>query len=319
MAPERFARLRESDPVWLADGGLETRLIYEAGLDLPEFAAFLPLFRPGEREILADIYRSYLAIAAASGLPMQMGTPTWRAHRDCLSRLGFDAPGDVARVNGEAVRFLDGLRAEAGLGDRVVIAGVLGPRADGYDPAGAPDRATARAYHQEQADILAGAGVDLLYAPTFAGAAELEGVAEAMAATGLPYVLAPVIDPDGRLMDGTPFAEAIARIDAAVIPPPMDFMVGCTHPTRFRAARAIAAPQGPLAARVTGLKANASTLPPEELARLTTLDEGAPDSFAREMVGLRRDYGLRLLGGCCGTDHRHIAALAAALVADRAP
>ncbi len=306
----RFDRLMASDPVWLADGGLETRLIYEAGLVLPEFAAFLTLFRPGERAILADIYRSYLAIAARSGLPMQVGAPTWRAHRDCLARQGFAAPGDVARVNSEAVRFLTDLRQEADLAERVLVAGVIGPRGDGYDPTHAPDRDSAHAYHQEQADILAAAGVDLLYGPTFASAAELDGVARAMAATGLPYVLAPVIDPQGRLLDGSPFIDTIARIDAEVVPPPTHYMVGCTHTSRFRAAEETAAPPGALGPRVLGLKANASSLPPEQLVALKQLDDGNPAAFGREMVALKRDFRLRVLGGCCGTDDRHIAALA---------
>lgn len=316
----RFDRLRASAPVWLADGGLETQLIYGHGIALPEFAAFLTMYRTGEREVLAGIYRAYLDIAARSGLPLQIGTPTWRAHRACLTRQGFSAPGDVARVNADAVTLLQDLRQAAGLEDQVVIAGVIGPQGDGYDPTHAPDRDAAHAYHREQAEILAAAGVDLLYAPTFASAAEMEGVARAMAATGLPYVLAPVIDPQGRLLDLSPLTDAIARIDAEVVPPPAYFMVGCTHPSRFRAAQeagvlpaTTAAPEwvaGALGPRVVGLKANASARPPEELVALDQLDAGDPHAFAADMMGLRRDYRLRVLGGCCGTDHRHIAALA---------
>lgn len=296
-------------------------MIYGHGIALPEFAAFLTLYRAGERDVLAGIYRSYLDIAARSGLPMQIGTPTWRAHKACLARQSFSAPGDVARVNADAVAFLMDLRRDAGLEDQVVIAGVIGPQGDGYDPTHAPDRDAAHAYHQAQADSLAAAGVDLLYAPTFASAAEMEGVARAMATTGLPYVLAPVIDPQGRLLDASPLTDAVARIDAEVVPPPAYFMIGCTHPTRFRAAQetgplppAAAATgergRGALGPRVVGLKANASARPPEELVALNQLDAGDPQAFAADMVGLRRDFRLRVLGGCCGTDHRHIAALA---------
>ncbi len=324
MAPApatRFDRLRDTAPVWLADGGLETQLIYGHGIALPEFAAYLTLYREGEREVLASIYRSYLDIAARSGLPMQVGTPTWRANRACLARQGFAAPGDVARVNADAVALLMDLRRAAGLEAQVVIAGVIGPQGDGYDPTYAPDCAAARAYHQEQADSLAAAGVDLLYAPTFPSVAEMEGVARAMAAAGLPYVLAPVIDPQGRLLDGSAFADAIARIDAAVAPPPAYFMVGCTHATRFRAAQDSsggATSAGALGPRVMGLKANASAKPPEELVALTTLDAGEPEAFATDMMNLRRNYRLRVLGGCCGTDARHIAALADRLRANDA-
>jgi S-methylmethionine-dependent homocysteine/selenocysteine methylase len=297
----------------LADGGIETRLIYEFGAELPEFASFLPLFRD-DREALERIYRSYLRVAADSGLPMQIGTPTWRAHPDCLARLGYDRPDDLARVNRAAVRLLDDLRAQAGLQDRVYIAGVIGPRRDGYDPAGAPGTAEARAYHVRQAEVLAACGVDLLYAPTFACASELIGVAQAMASTGLPYVLAPVLGEDGRLPDGTALADATDAVDAAVVPRPLHIMVGCVHPSRVQAIAASGS-AGALPGRVAGIKANASTLPPDQLDKLGRLDEGDCQLFARQMTALRRDHGLRVLGGCCGTNERHIAALAALLTA----
>jgi S-methylmethionine-dependent homocysteine/selenocysteine methylase len=148
-------------------------------------------------------------------LPMQIGTPTWQAHPEGLARQGFAAAGDLARVNGEAVTFLADMRRDLGLDGQVFIAGVIGPRRDGYDPHGAPEAAEAETYHTPQVRVLAGLGVDLLYAPTFASTEELLDVARACAATGLPYALAPVIEADGRLPDGTPLGDAIARIDEA--------------------------------------------------------------------------------------------------------
>jgi len=206
------------------------------------------------------------------------------------------------------------MRRDLGLDGQVFIAGVIGPRRDGYDPDGAPDAATAEAYHAPQVRVLAGLGVDLLYAPTFASTAELLGVARACAATGLPYALAPVIEADGRLPDGTPLGDAIARIDAGAAPRPLHFLVGCVHPTRFSAAAAHAA--WPASHRVLGLKANASTLPPEQLDKLDHLDEGKPEAFATLMGGLHA-AGYKVLGGCCGTSDAHIRALARRLTAER--
>lgn len=307
------------DAVVLTDGGIETRLIYEFGCALPEFASFLALFEPKARAALTAIYRSYLAVAREYGVAMQLGTPTWRAHPDCLARLGFGAPGDVERVNAAAVDFLRGLRAEAGLADSVAIAGVIGPRRDGYDPSAAPDAAEAQDYHAIQAGILAALGVDLLYAPTFASVGELRGVAAAMAATGLPYMLAPVIDAEARLLDGTTLAAAIAEIDAAVRPRPLRYLIGCVHPTRLSEAFAYdAASLASVAPRIAGLKANALTLPPDQLDRLDHLDEGSAAEFADAMVALRRAHGFGILGGCCGTSDRHIRALAAKLTAESA-
>ena len=310
----RFADRLKAAPVMLTDGGIETRLIYEFNRPLPDFASFLPLFDREGRAALAAIYRSYMEVAADHDLPMQIGTPTWRAHPEGLARQGFAATGDLARVNGEAVTFVKDIRRDLGLEDQVFIAGVIGPRRDGYDPAGAPDAATAEAYHTPQVRVLAGLGVDLLYAPTFASTEELLGVARACAATGLAYALAPVIEADGRLLDGTPLGEAIARIDAGAAPRPLHFLVGCVHPTRFSAAAAAAA--WPASHRVAGLKANASTLPPDQLDKLDHLEEGKPEAFAALMSGLHAG-GYKVLGGCCGTSDAHIRALARRLTAGR--
>ncbi|SJZ95414.1 homocysteine S-methyltransferase [Enhydrobacter aerosaccus] len=303
----RFADRLRTAPVLLADGGIETRLIYEFHRPLPDFASFLPLFTPDGRADLTAIYRSYMQVALDYDLPMQVGTPTWRAHPEGLARQGFSAPEDVDRVNGEAAAFLRDLRGELGAEDKIFIAGVVGPRRDGYDPHGAPDATAAERYHTPQARSLAAAGVDLLYAPTFASSDELLGVARAFAACELPYVLAPVIGADGRLPDGTPLGDAIEHIDTTVSTPPLHFLIGCVHPSRF--AEAEAAPAWPKVARVAGLKANASTLPPEELDKLDHLDEGKPEVFADLMAALHA-RGLKVMGGCCGTSDAHIRALA---------
>jgi S-methylmethionine-dependent homocysteine/selenocysteine methylase len=317
---ESYREAMRRAPVVLTDGGIETRLIYQDHLKLPDFASFLPLFDPSARGKLATIYRSYFDIAADSGLPMQTGTPTWRAHPEELARLGFTAAGDLHRVNAAAVALLRKLREASALAGLVFIAGVIGPRHDGYDPRNAPDANEAAEYHGAQAACLATLGVDLLYAPTFASAAELRGVATAMAATGLPYALAPVIDADDALLDGTPLADAIRRIDAEVRPRPLHYLIGCVYPTTFRAARQHDRTlPADIAGRVIGLKANASNLPPDQLDKLDHLEEGRPEVFAELMLGLRRDYGLQVLGGCCGTDDRHIRAIARGLVSKRSP
>lgn len=302
-----------SGSVLLTDGAIETRLIYEFALPTPDFAAFVHLFTPEGRAALATIYRGYLAVAAESGLPMQVGTPTWRAHPEALARQGFSAPEDLARVNGEAFAFLAGLRAELGLADTVLIAGVIGPRRDGYDPAGAPDADEAVAYHAAQAAVLAGLGVDLLYAPTFASAGEMEGVARACAATGRPYALAPVVDAAGMMPDGTPLAAAVERVDARVSPAPLHVLLGCVHPDLVDGVAR--AGMLPAHGRISGVKANAANLSPEALDQLDHLEGDTPQAFAAAMLGLRR-HGLRVLGGCCGTTDAHIRAIAHGLRAE---
>lgn len=310
-----FAEIFRSDTVFVTDGGIETRLIHEFGLNLPDFASFLALFEERGRKALEEIYRSYLAIAAQFRIPMLVGTPTWRAHPDCLKRVGFGGTGDLERVNAKAVAFLRTLLRELGVEDRVFIAGVIGPRGDGYRADGALRSEEAYAYHRPQAGLLAQLGVDVLYAPTFTSQGELTGVALAMAETGIPYALAPVIDAHGLLPDGSALSETIRSIDDAVRPPPLYYLTGCVHSSTLR--EAAEDPCGELVSlmpgRLVGLKANASPLPPEQLDGLDHVEADEPAVFARSILGLRRKYGFRILGGCCGTGAGHIRALAEGL------
>ena len=250
---------------------------------------------------------------------MQVGTPTFRAGPERLRRAGFTDPDDLGRINGECFRLLARLRE--GLGDygkKVFIAGVVGPKGDAYRPEEAPGEDEAHAYHRAQVGVLAEAGVDLLYAPTFPAAAEALGVARAMAEAGLPYVVSPIIDGRGTLLDGTPLAEVIARIDGAVTPRPAYYTVSCVHPSVLHEAlRADERLRRLAGDRLLGIKANASTKSPEERVALGHLDAEAPERLADEIVALREEFGLKVLGGCCGTDHRHIEALARRLAAER--
>jgi S-methylmethionine-dependent homocysteine/selenocysteine methylase len=285
----------------LTDGGIETRIIYEFGRPLPDFTAFTLLDDPEGRRILETIYRSYLEVAVSSSLPIQLGTPTWRAS----SKWG----ADVERINEDAVLFLRELAADAAV--RVIIAGVIGPSSDGYDPAAALDPESAQAYHLEQAGALANAGVDLLYAPTFPAFGELFGVAHAMAQTGVPYALAPMLEDDGRMIDGTPLAQAIADIDGSVLPIAEHYMIGCLYPTHAaNALRATRARDAAAAERVRGLKANASAHTAEELDKANHIESEPVKTFARDEISCAREFDLEILGGCCGTDQYHIAAIA---------
>lgn len=287
----------------LTDGGIETRIVYEFHRTIPNFAAYTLLQDEEGREILGRIYGSYAAVAAEYGLRMQLGTPTWRAGR------AWGA--DVAAVNLEAVRLLREVAAESGI--ETILAGVIGPHSDGYDPHGALDADAACVYHAEQAEALASCGVDLLYAPTFPAYQELLGAARAMAQTGVPYALAPMLTADGRMIDGTPLGEAVARIDAHVSPAPQHYMIGCLYPTHAASAlEATRATHPQQALRVRGLKANASPLSPEELDKLGHVDAEPVKTFARDEISCAREFGLEILGGCCGTDPRYIAAVAAA-------
>ncbi|HET6896380.1 MAG TPA: homocysteine S-methyltransferase family protein [Candidatus Baltobacteraceae bacterium] len=287
----------------LTDGGIETRVIYEFGRALSDFAAFTLLDDAEGCRILEEIYRSYLDVAIESSLRIQLGTPTWRASQRWTS--------DVERVNHHAVELL--LEAIDEHRHDTILAGVIGPASDGYDPSAALDAESAQAYHLEQAAALASAGVDLLYAPTFPSFQELLGVARAMAQTGVPYVLAPMLRDEGTMIDGTPLGEAIARIDEHTSPPPAHYMIGCLYPTHAaNALRATRKTYPREVERVRGLKANASALSADELDRADEVESEPVKTFARDEILCAREFNLEILGGCCGTDEHHIAEIARA-------
>lgn len=290
--------------ITLTDGGIETRIIYEFKRAIDDFEAYRLLADEEGRDILRRIYRSYVDVAARHGLPIQIGTPTWRASRKWIK--------NVQGVNAAAVGLLRSIRRQ--FPDvQVILAGVIGPASDGYATGEALSADAAFAYHQGQANILGELNVDLLYAPTFPAFSELSGVARAMAATGCPYTLAPMLHPDGTMLDGTPLAAAIARIDAEISPTPRYYMIGCLYPTHAQTAlQALGAAEPGLVRRVRGLKANASPLPPEELDKLNHLAAIDVQIWARDELTCAREFNLAILGGCCGTDQRYIEALAVA-------
>ncbi len=289
------------EPLVLADGGIETRIIYEFHRPLRDFCAFELLDDTEGRAILTQIYRSYAEVAARFDLPIQLGTPTWRASRNWTT--------DVIRYNREAVALIRDVIAQTGA--RAIIAGVIGPATDGYDPTHGLGAAEAETYHREQAQALADAGVDLLYAATFPSCEALAGACAAMAQTGRPFAAAPMVRPDGTMMDGTPLSDALERLDADPSRRPWHYMLGCIYPTNAATALAAlfrAAPD--LAHRIVGLKANGSPLPPQELEEGARLEQADPQVFASDLLACAHEFGLTVLGGCCGTDARHIAEVA---------
>ncbi len=213
------------------------------------------------------------------------------------------------RVNAAAVELLGNIARQI-VSTRIILAGVIRPASDGYAADEALSTKDAFAYHREQADVLARSDVDLLYAPTSPAFSELYGVARAMAETGRLYALAPILHPDGTMLDGTPLAETIARIDAEISPVPHHYMIGCLYPTHAETAlQVLRASQRDLVKRVRGLKANASPLSPEELDKLNHLAATDVQTWVRDELACAREFDLTVLGGCCGTDERYIDAL----------
>lgn len=295
----------------LTDGGIETRIMFETDVPLPEHVQVAALVTdPTGGPVLRDIYESYVAAARPFGLPVIIGTPTFRASPSFVSRAGLGGDEAVRRLNADAAKMHREIQARSE--HPVFVAGVIGPGGDAYLPEEALPAEEAAEYHAVQAGALADAGVDFLYAPTFPSVEEALGAAMAMGATGLPYVVSFVLGEDGRVLDGTPLHAAIERIDAAASPAPLFYSISCVHPSiAARALRDEGVFSDLVASRLVEFKANASALGTQELVRLDHPEGDDPERFADGMWEIHEEFGLRILGGCCGTDDRHIRALGA--------
>ena len=297
-------RLPEAARGWVTDGGLETDLIFHRGLDLPDFASFPLLDDDHGRAILTDYFLAYAAVAGRAGPGRQRETPPGRAHGDRGERLGYDAEG-LRRLNEAAVDFLRRLGDEVDVAD-VLVVGVVGPRGDGY-VAGDLDADRYAAYHRPQLAAFADAGADLATAYTLTTVAEAVGVVRAAQDVGLPVAVSYTVETDGRVPDGTALGEAVEALDAATGAGAAHLLVNCAHPDHVAPGLD---PSSPWAARIAGLRVNSSRLSHAELDAAEELDEGDVDLLRTSYDALRPMLpSLAVVGGCCGTDARHVAAL----------
>jgi homocysteine S-methyltransferase len=301
--------------IFLTDGGMETTLIFHEGIDLPHFAAFVLLDNPEGREKLKQYYASYLAVARDHGTGFVLDSPTWRANPDWGAKLGYDAAA-LKAINVRSIAFLEELRAGWERPNApCVISGAIGPRGDGYK-AGNMAADEAEAYHGPQIAAFAEGGADMVTAYTLGSIDEAIGIARAARTTGIPSAISFTVETNGRLVKGETLRQAIESVDRKTGGAPAYFLINCAHPTHFEdALRAGEA----WTRRIHGVRANASTKSHAELDESTTLDAGDPSDLGQRYQALRGTFpAMRILGGCCGTDHRHARAICEACVPPRA-
>ena len=290
--------------LFLTDGGIETTLIYQEGFDLPLFAAFHLLRTDRGIDALRRYYTRHATIARDRGVGFVLESATWRASADWGARLGYQ-PRTLDAVNRAAIDLLHDVRRELQTGrSPMVISGCIGPRGDGYRPDAVMLPAAARAYHAPQIHAFAAAGADFATAITMTNTGEAIGIVRAARAEGLPVVISFTTETDGRLPSGETLPEAIAAVDGETDGAAEYFMINCAHPAHFAGALAAGSDW---VRRIRGIRANASTRSHAELDEATTLDSGDPADLGRWYRDLRARFAhLTVLGGCCGTDHRHI-------------
>jgi homocysteine S-methyltransferase len=297
---------------YLTDGGIETTLIFDEGLELPYFSAIHPMRSAQGRAALRRYYERYLQVARSyTGFGFILESPTWRSSADWGDRLGL-SKGELRALNAAAIGLMGELRANfASDALPTLISGCVGPRGDGYVAGDIMRPEVAEAYHDEQVATMCGAGAELIGAITMTNTPEAIGIARASKRRGVPVVISFTVETDGRLPSGQLLGAAIEEVDAATDRVPAYYMINCAHPTHF----ADVLERGTTwTRRIEGIRANASKCSHAELNDATELDRGNPEELGAEYrLLLRRLPQLRVFGGCCGTGHLHVEAIAKAI------
>lgn len=289
------------------EGALGERLRREFGLSIDGPVAMAPLVRTeAGRDALERLWTGYIDIARAFELPFLATTPTRRANQERMAQAGMDDG-----LLSENVQFLKSICRKTNYEQMMYVGALMGCRGDAYSSHGALSAEDARKFHTYAARIFARAGVDFLYAGIMPALCEAIGMAQAMSDSGVEYIISFMIRGDGCLLDGTSIDRAIEQIDRAAQRPPVCYMVNCVHPRVLFSA--LAQPFNRtvrVRKRFRGIQANASALPPEALDHSARLHGSDPEALAEEMVRLADVADIAIYGGCCGTDHTHMRAIA---------
>ena len=291
--------------LFLTDGGIETTLIFHDGIDLPLFAAFDLLTDDEGTEALRRYFRPFVELAHDANAGFVLESPTWRASPRWAAEIGH-SPEQLDELNRKAIALMEELRAEGESGGApVVISGCVGPQADGYDPEVILEAEAAQDYHSTQIETFADTAADMITAITMTYPNEAVGVTRAAAAAEMPVAISFTVETDGRLPNGQGLGEAIEEVDRQTGDRPAYYMINCAHPSHFDE---VLDQSAAWAQRIQGLRANASTLSHAELDEATELDDGDPKDLGARYTALREKLPrLNVLGGCCGTDSRHVA------------
>ena len=305
----RIQKLTQSNRFYLSDGGLETFMIFDKGHDLPCFSAAALLDTAEGRQDLRDYFERYIAIARKTGRGFVLDAPTWRAGAAWAGALGQTLK-DVLETNTRAVAFVRAIRERhEDEACPILINGLVGPAGDAYAPDSEVSAEEALLIHAPQIHALGKAGVDLISAMTLTHAAEAVGIARAAKEIDVPVVISFTLETDGRLPSGQTLADAIEEVDQATDSAPIYYMINCAHPDHFR--DTLEAGAG-WAQRIGGVRSNASRMSHAELDEAEVLDDGDPVELGRLSGDLTKWLpNLRVIGGCCGTDHRHVGCIAA--------
>jgi S-methylmethionine-dependent homocysteine/selenocysteine methylase len=310
MSLYRNSLPQQSGDLFITDAGLETDLIFHHGVELPLGEAYTLLDdRTGVAQ-LERYFTGFLQIADDYGLGLVLETATWRANPDWAAKVG--TPRDkLAELTRKSVEMLVEIRGRRPPSARpLVVSGCVGPRSDAYQPTEIMTPRDAQDYHAVQINTFGQTEADMVTAMTLTNIPEAVGIVRAARAAQLPVVISFTVETDGRLPTGPTLREAIETVDPETDAAAAYYMINCAHPTHFDR---VLEPGVPWAERIGALRANSSAKSHAELNESPTLDEGDPVELGSQYKSLVTQYPhFRILGGCCGTDHRHVRAIAAA-------
>mgnify|MGYP000235428143 CR=1 FL=1 len=308
MALYRNELPQNSSKPFLAYTGMETDLLFTQGVDLPGFASYPLLETEQGREILTGYFTNLIEIGREADLGVILESPTWVANRDRGASIGY-TPERLIELNKQAVALMADIRAKAG-DLPIVLSANIGPRDDAYAPADQMTADEAMAYHSEQIAALSNTEVDLISGYTVAYPAEAIGMVLAAKTFDLPMIIAFTVETDGNLPTGAPLRDAIEEVDEATANYASYFMINCAHPDHFNGILS----DEPWMQRLKGIVANASRCSHSELDEAKELDDGDPTELGNQLAAISKKYPqINILGGCCGTDTRHLRQIAKSL------
>jgi homocysteine S-methyltransferase len=304
MAKYRQNLPQLGETIFLTDSGLETTLIFLDGMELPHFASFTLLKTRDGKKRLRDYYELHAGMAVRGGMGFVLETPTWRCNPDWAAKLGYSI-AEIDKANRDSVALMVEVRRDFETPTSpMVISGNLGPRGDGYDPGKLMSSDEAMRYHLPQIMSFKAAEADMVAGFTMNNLPEAIGIIRAAKHADMPVAISFTLETDGKLPTGQTLREAIEITDAETGGYTAYYMINCAHPTHFE--DELKAGEG-WTRRIRGLRANASRRSHAELDSAPDLDAGDPEELGRQYRDLRRQYrGITIVGGCCGTDHRHV-------------
>lgn len=305
------SRILNNNYYYLTDGGLETTMIFHLCIELNHFAAFELLNDDDGKHLLKEYYSDYMLIARQYGLKFIIEAPTWRANPDWAKKLGYTRD-QLSAINRTAIQFMREIAEDNNFNrEETLVSGCIGPRGDGYSVKNCMSASEAESYHNEQIWAFALTKADMVTALTLNYSDEAIGIVKCSKSFAMPVVISFTVETNGNLPSGESLSEAIEKVDGATEGYASHFMINCAHPEHFNH---VLNEKGKWKSRIRGIRANASTLSHEELDEAEKLDSGNKCSLAQNYLELKKLLpNLQVVGGCCGTDTRHLAAICASI------